>query len=136
MNSGMAGTSTIYITMDTDWCAEEVLEFALSLLRERHLPCTVFSTQEYAALRKADTKTLEIGLHPNFNAVTSGGYEEKLQAIQRLYPQAVGVSSHAMTSGTGLLDLFKKSGLRYDRNLLRYKDAEAQPFIYHNGLLR
>jgi hypothetical protein len=122
--------------MDTDWCAEEVLAFALALLRERHLPCTVFSTHAYGALRDPNAQMLEIGLHPNFNEVTAEGYEEQLLALRRLYPQAAGVSSHAMTSSTTLLELFKKSGLHYDRNLLRYKDAAAEPFVYHNGLLR
>ncbi len=136
MNSGMASTRVIYITMDTDWCAEKVLEFALSLLRERHLAATVFSTHDYVALRDTNAQMLEVGLHPNFNEVTAEGYEDKLRTLQRLYPQAVGVSSHAMLSGTTLLELFRRAGLQYDRNILRYKDAAAQPFVYHNGLLR
>jgi hypothetical protein len=136
MNSTIPTARAIYITMDTDWCADEVLAFALSLLRERHLPCTVFATHNHAALQNINAEMMEIGLHPNFSEVTAEGYEEKLQALQRLYPHAVGVSSHAMTSGTALLHLFRQYGLRYDRNILRYRDTEAKPFVYHNGLLR
>ena len=136
MPVAISKTRALYLTLDTDWCTEEILEFAIALFHERRLPCTVFATGPYAALQSGDTAMLEIGLHPNFNPGTPESFGEKLQALRRLYPRAVGVSSHAMVSGTILLDLFKNSGLFYDRNILRYKDAAAEAFVYHNGLLR
>ncbi len=136
MNATTAKSRAIYLTIDTDWCAEEVLEFTLALFRDRDLPCTVFTTGYYAALCNPEARSLEIGWHPNFNETAPEKYQDKLKALQQLYPQAAGVSSHAMTSNTPLLQIFRQFGLRYDRNLLRYKDAQAQPFVYHNGLLR
>jgi len=133
----MAQTSrTLYLTMDTDWCTEEVLEYALNLFRARRLPCTVFAAGAYAALQQREEAMLEIGLHPNFNGAAQEQYEQRLATLLRLYPEAAGVASHAMTSNTPLLNLFKHHGLRYDRNILRYRDAAAQAFVYYNGLLR
>ena len=122
--------------MDTDWCLDEVLDGALSLLRERYLPCTVFATGPYAALQRHDPARLEIGLHPNFTNTTSENYEARLRELCALYPHANGIACHTMMSSNPLLALFKNYGFIYDRNLLRYKDAHAEPFQHHNGLVR
>jgi hypothetical protein len=126
----------IFLTLDTDWCPEEILEHALALFATHELHCTVFATGAYDALKNCDSARLEIGVHPNFNDATPAQYEARLNELLALYPQARGVSSHAMMSSTPLLDLFHRAGLKYDRNLLRYHDAEAEPFQYHNGLWR
>jgi peptidoglycan/xylan/chitin deacetylase (PgdA/CDA1 family) len=122
--------------MDTDWCPEKALQYALALLQEHDLPCTVFATGPYTALQNYDPSRIEIGLHPNFNHVTIDGYEKKVQELREMYPQARGVASHAMMSSTPILNFFKQSGLQYDRNVLRYKDPIAAPFYHYNGLLR
>lgn len=122
--------------MDTDWCPEEVLRYSLALFEEHALRCTVFATGRYETLRHCDASRIEIGLHPNFNDMTSDGHEAKLRELCNMYPQARGVASHAMMSSTPLLHLFKQCGMKYDRNLLRYKDSSAAAFYYFNGLLR
>lgn len=122
--------------MDTDWCHEEVLQYALELFRENNLPCTVFATGYYASLSRYTGAEFEIGLHPNFNETTIAGYESTLRALRQLYPQAEGVSSHAMTSSTPILNLFTKYGFSYDRNLLCYKIRQAAAFQHYNGLWR
>lgn len=126
----------IFFTLDTDWCPEEILHYALALLREHDLACTIFATGRYAALENCDPARIEIGLHPNFNEALPAQHEAKLRELLALYPQAQGVSSHAMMSSTPLLDLFQAAGLQYDRNLLRYHDATAEAFQYYNGLWR
>ena len=126
----------IFLTLDTDWCPEEVLQYALALFEEHALRCTIFATGRYAALETCAPQRIEIGVHPNFNDATLAQYEGKLQELLALYPNAQGVSSHAMMSSTPLLHLFKQAGLQYDRNLLRYQQPEARPFYYFNGLLR
>ena len=126
----------IFITMDTDWCPAEVLQYALALFEKHALRCTIFTTGYYAALATCDSRNFEIGVHPNFNDATVAQYERKLRDLLALYPNAQGVSSHAMLSSTPLLHLFKQAGLRYERNLLRYKEVAAKPFYYFNQLLR
>ncbi|NUO81979.1 hypothetical protein HUU05_18045 [candidate division KSB1 bacterium] len=126
----------IFLTMDTDWCPEEVLQFALALLQKHALPCTIFATGRYAALENRDPTRIEIGLHPNFNEAKLAQYESKLNELLALYPHALGVASHAMMSSTPLLELFKRAGLQYDRNLLFYKQTQARAFYHYNGLLR
>jgi hypothetical protein len=122
--------------MDTDWCPEEVLRYSLALFEKHALPCTVFATGHYETLGHYDASRIEIGLHPNFKDTTAEGYEAKLRELCKMYPQAQGVASHAMMSSTPLLHLFKQCGMKYDRNLLRYKDSNATAFYYFNGLLR
>ncbi len=126
----------IFLTMDTDWCADEVLQYALDLLCEHDIAFTAFVTDRYAALENCDPARIEIGLHPNFNEAMPSQYEAKLHELLAHYPQAQGVSSHAMMSSTPLLELFRRCGLRYDRNLLFYKQAQARAFYHYNGLLR
>ncbi len=122
--------------MDTDWCHEEVLQYALKLFRENNLPCTVFATGHYASLTLHSSAELEIGLHPNFNETTIAGYEGTLRALRQHYPHAEGVSCHAMTSSTPLLNLVKQYGFTYDRNLLCYKIPKIAAFRHYNGLWR
>lgn len=122
--------------MDTDWCHEEVLQYALKLFRENNLPCTVFATGHYASLTLYSSAEFEIGLHPNFNDTTIADYESTLRALRQHYPHAEGVSSHAMTSSTPLLNLFKQFGFTYDRNLLCYKIPHLGAFRHYNGLWR
>lgn len=122
--------------MDTDWCHEEILQYALELFREHNFPCTVFATGHYASLLHHTGAGLEIGLHPNFNETTIAGYESTLRALRQLYPHAEGVSSHAMTSSTPILDLFQQYGFIYDRNLLSYKIPQLTAFRHYNGLWR
>lgn len=126
----------VYITLDTDWCPEEILHYALDLLREHNLRCTIFATGRYAALDNCDPASVEIGLHPNFNKVPPSHYQAQLRELIALYPQAQGVSSHAMLCSTPLLELFKRCDLKYDRNLLLYKQPHTAPFAHYNGLLR
>lgn len=126
----------IFITMDTDWCPAEVLRHALALFEKHTQRCTIFATGHYASLATCDSKTFEIGVHPNFNDTPVSQYESKLHDLLALYPNAQGVSSHAMMSSTPLLHLFKQAGLRYERNLLRYEEVAAKPFYYFNQLLR
>jgi len=131
-----AQAPVVFLTLDTDWCSEEILEFSLALFRSRHLSCTIFATGGYAALQNLERERFEIGWHPNFHEMKAEKHQERLREFQALFPEAVGVASHAMTCNTGLLSAFKEFGLKYDRNLLRYKDAQAQPFAYYNGLRR
>ena len=122
--------------MDTDWCTESVLQFALDLFQKHSIKCTIFATGDYACLKNNEIENIEVGLHPNFNFFAVDAYETELVRIQAIYPHAAGVSSHAMLSSTLLLDMFKKYNLKYDRNILRYLDSEAKPFYHFNGLLR
>ncbi len=126
----------IFLTLDTDWSPAEVLHYALTLFEEHALCCTVFATGVYSALQACNAARFEVGVHPNFNDVTRAQYENKLHELLALYPNAKGVSSHAMMSSTPLLHLFKQAGLLYERNLLRYEQTEAKPFYYFNRLLR
>lgn len=112
------------------------MQYVLDFLRARDLQCTVFATGRYTVLEKSDPAHIEIGVHPNFNETPPSQYETKLREMLTLYPHAQGVSSHAMMSSTPLLELFKRCGLKYDRNLLLYKQSLLKPFFHYNGLLR
>jgi len=127
---------TIYLALDTDWCHDEVLDYALSLFVDRGLQCTVFATGPYQALQNNSAAEIEVGLHPNFMDCISQDYERKLLELRAFYPHAQGVSCHATMSSVPLLDLFKRHGLAYDRSLLLYKHDSAAPFYHYNGLLR
>ena len=139
----MLGNS-IFITIDTDWASDEVLEYTIDMLEENNVKATFFFTHETALLNRLYNSSLfEIGIHPNFQYILNGISEfanmrQALDAIMKVVPMAVSVRSHCLVQSSPLLELFFQSGLRYDVNLFLpwYSSMVLKPFTLPNGLTR
>lgn len=130
----------VCVTLDVDWAEEEVLEASLGLLEKAGVKATFFATHESKVLADAEGDQIEIGVHPNFNDC-EGRFEEPMEKIMDLYPNAVGARSHSLFTSSHILTLYMKHGLRYESNvflldhplphpLLRFTELISIPFCW------
>lgn len=129
----------IYITSDVDWAPDEVISSLLSLLNNYQVKCTFFATHKSKVLDTQDKAAVEIGLHPNFNAIFQHkaiNPEAIIKNLHRIYPEALGVRSHSTMQSTTLCSLFKKQGLIYDSNYMLPYNFKVRAFKLWNGMVR
>ena len=111
----------IFLTLDLDWCSDEVLEYTLDLLEEFKIKATFFVTHNTKLLEKMQ-KNYELGIHPNFNFLLNGDfrYGKNIEEVVKYYldiiPNAISVRSHSITQSSRILDVFEKNGLVFDCN--------------------
>jgi len=136
---------SVFITIDIDWCHDEVLNYTIDLLERANVAATWFVTHETPLLQRLRANPqFELGIHPNFNRLLAGLAEPKESAtsviddILQIVPEAKAVRSHSMTQNSQLLNLFKERGLRFDCNHFIPHQANYQltPFRIWNGLIK
>lgn len=127
----------IFITMDMDWCSDEVLSFTLDILEKYKLNVTFFVTHDTKLLKRMrENDNIELGIHPNFNPLLNGDFcygkniDEVISYYKKIVPEAVSVRSHSMTQSSPILDAFEKHGLIYDCNsFIPYSsDIDLKPY--------
>ena len=135
---------SLFVTVDLDWCADEILADTLDLLDRSRAPATLFVTHDTPVLDRIRNNPLwELGIHPNFNPLLSGdasGGADATEVIGRcldLVPGARSVRSHALVQSTYLLREFSRLGLRYDCNTYIGHGAgiELAPISHFDGSL-
>ena len=121
----MTWMNNIFITLDIDWCSDDVLANSIDLLEKYDVSATWFVTHETPLLeRLRENSKFELGIHPNFNFLLNGEQnngrtsEEVIDRLLELVPDAKSVRSHSMTQSSVLLELFKISS-KQDSNLPR-----------------
>jgi len=134
-----------FITLDIDWCHDEVLAYSINLLEQAGASATWFVTHNTPLLERlrANPK-FELGIHPNFNFLLQGDNrngrdaEEVIDRILEIVPEAKSVRSHSMTQSSVLLDLFSEKGLCYDCNHFIPFEAkiELRPYCLWNNLIK
>lgn len=122
-----AHSSLFALTMDTDWVPQFVLDDVLDLLREHHVPATVFCTGAYSGL---DGDLFEAGMHPNFLPGSSHGSteEECFAHVRSILPRALGMRSHCYWWHNRMFSRLTEAGLRYDSSLLTPLQPMLRPY--------
>jgi len=112
-----------FITLDIDWCHDEILIDAIEILEKYDVAATWFVTHNSPILdRLRENKKFELGIHPNFNFLLEGDHrngrtaDEIIDRLMELVPEAKSVRSHSMTQSSPLIDLFNKKGLTHECN--------------------
>ena len=112
-----------FITLDMEWCHDDVLAYSINLLEKADVSATWFITHDTPMLHKLrDNPNFELGIHPNFNPLLEGDYrngknaEEVIDRLMNIVPEAKSVRSHSLTQSSKLLGLYKKKGLQFDCN--------------------
>jgi len=115
--------NNIFITFDTDWCSDEVLNYSLDLLNNYKVNSTFFITNKTRLLETMRKNSkIELGIHPNFNPLLSGDFKygkninEVITYFKKIVPEAVSARSHSMTQNAHILDSFEKNGIKFDCN--------------------
>jgi hypothetical protein len=134
-----------YLTFDVDWASDDVMEYTIDILEEYNAKATFFITHETKVLeRLRKNKNFELGIHPNFNFLLNGSpekglnYNQVIENILKIVPEAVSVRSHSMTQNSNILDTFKKLGLTHDCNhfISNTSEIPLKPWHLWNGLIR
>jgi hypothetical protein len=143
--SNIHSWENIYLTFDVDWASDEVINYTIDLLEMYNAKATFFITHDSKVLnRLRQNNNFELGIHPNFNYLLNGSTEKGLnfnqiiENILRIVPEAVSVRSHSMTQNSYILDAFKKFGLTHDCNhyISNNSNIELKPWLLWNGLIR
>jgi hypothetical protein len=114
----------IFLSFDTDWAHDDVIADTINLLEAHEVPATWFITHQSAVIQRLiNSNRVQIGLHPNFNALLSGDLSsgknanDVLSLIHRIAPSAKAVRSHSLTQNERLLDLFLSRGMTHASNV-------------------
>ena len=135
----------LFITLDIDWCHDDVLAYSIDLLEQADASATWFVTHDTPLLERlrANPK-FELGIHPNFNFLLQGDdrngrtAEEVVDRLMEIVPEATSVRSHSMTQSSVLLNLFYEKGLRYDCNhfIPFQENIKLKPYLLWNNLIK
>lgn len=134
----------IFLTVDLDWCSDEVFGTTLDILEKYDAYATIFVTHDTALLdRVRENPKLDLGIHPNFNFLLEGdhrygrNHRDVIKHFLSIVPDAVSVRSHSLVQSSGILQTFFELGLTHDCNLLLPVAMKPVPFEHwNNGLLR
>lgn len=115
--------NALFITLDIDWCHDEVLAYSIDLLEQADVRATWFVTHDTPLLARLRTNPkFELGIHPNFNFLLDGDDRngrtagEVVDRLMELVPEARSVRSHSLTQSSRLMSIFKERGLLYECN--------------------
>ncbi|HMQ79584.1 MAG TPA: hypothetical protein PKE39_09095 [Ignavibacteria bacterium] len=127
-------------TCDIDWAPEEVIADTLNIFEMFGVKCTMFSTHHSLELTKASRQLFEIGIHPNFHPLLRGGsnisYDDILDEILEIHPEAVGVRTHTMMQSIPLLQKFADKRMLYEANTFMPYQYGLKAFKLWNNLIR
>ena len=128
----------IIFSCDIDWANEKVIEDTIDLFENHQIKCTLFVTHKSKSIDLCNRNLFEIGIHPNFNENIVNGVglpaHENVKNLTRLYPESIGVRSHSITSSGPLLEIFKKSGLKYESNQFVPYSKSIEPYKCWNDM--
>jgi hypothetical protein len=109
----------IVLTIDLDWCNDDVLEYTIQIIEEAKVKATWFVTHPTKHLDFLRKQGHELGIHPNFNrlldgsARTGSSARSILDSCLEAVPSATAVRSHSLVQSERLLDLFAENGLTH-----------------------
>lgn len=115
---------SIFLTFDIDWADDEILDYTIKKLIQQSFKGTFFATHTSPLIRKTTKQpNIEIGIHPNFNAILTQDKSDRGESIQQIllrlkrdFQAAISVRSHSLTQNTLLSELFCKNKLLIDSN--------------------
>lgn len=134
----------IYLTFDVDWADDAVVRDTIEVLESRSAAATIFATHDSPVLTGlAGHPRLEVGLHPNFNALLDAGSDRSdaadvLARLHDVFPAAVSIRSHSLVQSSRLQDLFARRGLGFEVNqfIPAWSGVVCRPYREITGMIR
>lgn len=134
----------IYLTFDTDWADDAVVQDTIDLLDAHGAAATVFATHASPVLKAlAGHPRIEAGIHPNFNALLEAGTHERdaaatLAQLHDAFPKAVSIRSHSLFQSSSLQHLFARRGLAFEANqfIPAWSGVVCRPYREITGMIR
>jgi len=134
-----------FLTIDIDWCHDQVLDDCINLVEMAGISATWFVTHKTLLIdRLKNNPKFELAIHPNFNFLLSGNTkngrnaDEVIDRLLEIVPESKSVRSHSMTQNTNLLNIFIDKGLTHDCNhfIPEQTNIELKPWKLWNGLTK
>lgn len=121
------------LTTDTEWSSEEDIAALFRLADSSGVPLFPFITHDSSFLKRRGGAQ---GIHPNFlpNSTHGRTYDEVLDHLLRIVPDAVAFRSHCFYSETRLVWKMAERGFKADANVLCYMDYR-RPFRNVGGFM-
>lgn len=133
----------LFLTIDIDWCCDDVLVETINLIEYSGVYATWFVTHKTHLLnRLRENPKFELGIHPNFNSLEGDlkntNATEILNKILEVVPEAKSIRSHSLTQSSKLLQMFVDKGLTHDCNsfIPEQSGIELKPWKVWNGLIK
>ena len=119
----------IVLSFDMDWAPDFMIKDILDFLIFNKCKSTWFVTHDTILLSKMREypELFELGIHPNFMSGSSHGtnFNQVMDNIMQIVPEAISVRSHALFYCHQLLDIYLKYGIKYDSSVNLF----GAPFI-------
>jgi len=111
----------IGLTFDMDWAPDFAMKEIIELLVNHRCKSTWFVTHDTKLLSKMrkHPDLFELGVHPNFMPGSSHGssFQQVIQTVMKIVPEAKSVRSHALFYCHYLIDLYLQYGIKYDSSI-------------------
>jgi hypothetical protein len=142
INDRSTWSSGVFLTFDTDWANDFIIEDTVEILNRYNLSATLFATGQSSLIRDLQSsENFEVGIHPNFNPLLfekeqNTSANEIIYALKEKFPDAKSLRSHSLTQNERLLDLFSNHEIKNICNhfLPFTENSEIQPFMLWNDL--
>lgn len=115
--------TTLCLTLDLDWAADEIIRDAIGLVADFNVPATWFVTHATSVIDEITALGRhEVGWHPNFNGLLDGGgapdARELINQMCSLVPGAKSWRSHSVARSSRLAAMVHEVGATHDSNML------------------
>lgn len=141
LNDPDSWNNKVFFTFDVDWAHDEIIYDTLTILNSKNCKSTWFVTHKAEYLSPlSDDNNIEIGVHPNFNNLTSldstKDSAEILTSVNSIAPKAISLRSHSLMQSERLIDQFYEAGYSHISNLfIPYSSGLIMtPFNLWNGI--
>ena len=123
------------ISFDIDWVCDEVLQHCIDILDEHQVKATFFATHTSPLISKLESLGHEVGLHPNFLPTLKGdcsSFQEIIESLVEIFPDAVGIRTHCLITGSPIIQYYSKLGISYDASNCPW---DIPPFMDYGGIV-
>lgn len=108
------------LTLDFDWCDDEVLKYTLHKLITNKVPATFFVTHVTDLLEEIRKYNFfELGIHPNFSDKSTHGnnYKDVISHCLSIVPEAKSSRSHGLHISSNILTYMSTQGIMIDSSI-------------------
>ncbi len=134
---------SLFVTMDLDGACDGVVRDTLDLIDRSGIPVTLFVTHATPLLERMRSDPLiSLGIHPDFlpqlKGETSVGFEQTLDDLLKIVPEAGMVHCHAGIDAEPILAACAARGIKKDLNLFMpfSSGMDLKVFRHFTGVLR
>jgi len=126
-------SNALYITIDTDWAPDYILEYCFKLISNKKIKATMFATNKSKILDNLDKNRFKIGLHPNFSDFIH--IEEEIQRLKNMFPDAISLRNHSLCHSSHFFPVFNKMGIKFISNYLAPFCKNLTPIVQPFGVI-